>query len=81
MKALAEKHGLRILDAPQNKISLAVDVTPLEKYAEDGRKGLAFLGCPLFSLSFWGVQGCAFRSDDASRHVVHLMNFDASFDV
>merc|ERR1719316_1555348 len=47
--ALAEKHGLRVLSSPGNKISLAIDVTPLEQYAEGGRKGLAFLGSMLFT--------------------------------
>jgi len=49
LKAVVEKHDLRLLDAPQNKISLAVDVTSLEKYAEGGRAGLAFLGSMLFT--------------------------------
>jgi len=53
LASTAEKQGLRLLHVPANRISLAVDLTPLAKSLEDKGLGdidhLTFLGSALFT--------------------------------
>merc|ERR1719378_386284 len=50
---MASKEGLRLLSVPANRISFALDLTPLAKEADNGKGSdsdhLTFLGSALFT--------------------------------